>query len=204
MQRLLTLETRRESQKTIILTIFASFPVTALYLCLGTLLFVFYKQNPGLPLPANADSILSHFTVHVLPAGLKGLVLTAVVLASIDSPLSSLSSSFVTDIYKPLIKKDGDEKHYLLVSRLSVACFGLLLAVIAWLCAAGSGRMLWLAFKINGVTAGSLLGVFLLGLLTKRVANRVNVVAMVFSAALAGLTLYLSEKASPPSAGAGS
>lgn len=198
MQRLLTLETRRESQKAIISTIFASFPITALYLLIGTLLFVFYQQNPGLPLPENPDKILSHFTVHVLPAGLKGLVLVAVVMASIDSPLSSLSSSFVTDIYRPLIRKDAGEAHYLLVSRVSVLAFGLLLAVIAWLCAAGSGRMLWLAFKINGVTAGSLLGVFLLGLLTKRAANKGNVLAMFSSAVLAGLTLYLSEKGLAP------
>jgi SSS family transporter len=198
MQRLLTLETRRESQKTIIATIFASFPVTALYLGIGTLLFVFYKQHPALPLPANADNILSHFTVHVLPAGIKGLVLTAVVMASIDSPLSSLSSSFVTDIYRPLIRTNGSERHYLFISRLSVLCFGLLLAAIAWLCAAGSGRMLWLAFKINGVTAGSLLGVFLLGLGTKRVANRSNVLAMFASAVLAAVVLYLSEKGCAP------
>ena len=198
MQRLLTLETRRESQKTLIATIFASVPLTALYLGIGTLLFVFYKQNPAMPLPANADKILSHFTVNVLPAGLKGLVLAAVVLASIDSPLSSLSSSFITDIYRPLIVKSADEKHYLFVSRLSVAAFGLLLAAIAWLCAAGSGRMLWLAFKVNGVTAGSLLGVFLLGLATKRVGNRGNVAAMLISASMAGVVLYLSEKGLAP------
>ena len=197
MQRLLTLETRKESQQTIVATIFASLPLTALYLGIGTLLFVFYKQHPALPLPANADKILSHFTVHVLPAGLKGLVLTAVVLASIDSPLSSLSSSFITDIYRPLIKKTAEERHYLFASRVSVVCFGLLLAGIAWLCAAGSGRMLWLAFKVNGVTAGSLLGVFLLGLLTKRAGNRGNVAAMLISAALAGFTLYLSEQGYP-------
>ncbi len=194
MQRLLTLETRRESQKTLIATIFTSFPLTWLYLGIGTLLFVFYRQNTGLPLPENADKILSHFTVTVLPSGLKGLVLTAVVLASIDSPLSSLSSSFITDIYRPLIRKDAPERHYLLMSRLSVLFFGLLLAALAWLCASGSGRMLWLAFKVNGVTAGSLLGVFLLGLLTKRAGNRGNVAAMVFSACLAGAVLYLSEK----------
>lgn len=194
MQRLLTLETRRESQKTLIYTIFTSLPLTWLYLALGTLLFVFYGQNPALPPPGNVDKILSHFTVHVLPAGMKGLVLTAVILASIDSPLSSLSSSFITDIYRPLIKKDGTERHYLFASRLSVACFGLLLAAIAWLCASGSGRMLWLAFKVNGVTAGSLLGVFLLGLLTRARSNRGNVAAMLISAAAAGSVLYLSEK----------
>ncbi len=198
MQRLLTLETRRESQKTIIATIFASLPVTWLYLGIGTLLFVFYRQHPALPLPANPDKILSDFTIHVLPAGLKGLVLTAIVMASIDSPLSSLSSSFITDIYRPLVRRDGTERHYLFASRVSVVVFGLLLAWIAWLCAGGSGRMLWLAFKINGVTAGSLLGVFLLGLMTKRAVNRGNVAAMCASSVLAGVVLYLSEKGVAP------
>lgn len=194
MQRLLTLETRRESQKTLILTIAASVPLTALYLIVGTLLYVFYQQNPGLPQPENADKILSHFTITVLPAGLKGLVLSAIVLASIDSPLSSLSSSFITDIYRPLIRKNGTEKHYLMMSRISVLVFGLLLAFIAWLCASGSGRMFWLAFKINGVTAGSLLGVFLFGLVTKCHGNKINVVSMMTSAFAAAVILYLSEK----------
>ncbi|MCR4820026.1 MAG: sodium/solute symporter [Elusimicrobiales bacterium] len=194
MQRLLTLETRKESQKTLILTIAASVPLTALYLLVGTLLYVFYQQNPGLPQPDNADKILSHFTIYVLPAGLKGLVLSAIVLASIDSPLSSLSSSFITDIYRPIIKKNADEKHYLLASRISVLSFGILLAVIAWLCASGSGRMFWLAFKINGVTAGSLLGVFLFGLLTKMRGNKLNVASMLISALSSAIILWLSEK----------
>ncbi|MBI4801969.1 MAG: sodium/solute symporter [Elusimicrobia bacterium] len=192
MQRLLTLETRRDSQKTIIATIFATIPLLALYLSVGTLLFVFYSQNPSLPLPDNPDKILSHFTVQVLPAGLKGIVLMAVVMASIDSPLSSLSSSFITDIYRPLLKKDGTEKHYLLASRFSVAAFGIALAFIAYSCRNAQG-MLWLAYKVNGVTAGSLLGVFLLGLLTRARSNRGNVAAMFISAGAAGLALYLSE-----------
>jgi len=193
MQRLLTRETRRASQRTIIYTIFATIPLLVLYLAVGTLLFVFYSQNPSLPLPDNSDKILSHFTVQVLPAGLKGVVLMAIIMASIDSPLSSLSSSFVTDIYRPLLRKDAGERHYLLVSRISVAVFGLLLASIAFSCRNAEG-MLWLAYKVNGVTAGSLLGVFLLGLLTGRRGNMGNVAAMFISAAAAGVMLYLSEK----------
>ena len=192
MQRLLTLETRQDSQKTIIATIFLTIPLLALYLSVGTLLFVFYSQNPALPLPDNSDKILSHFTAYVLPVGLKGIVLMAVIMASIDSPLSSLSSSFITDIYRPLLKKNGTEKHYLLVSRLSVAAFGIALAFIAYSCRSAEG-MLWLAYKVNGVTAGSLLGVFLLGLLTSRRSNNGNVAAMFVSAAVAGAALYLSE-----------
>ena len=192
MQHLLTLETRKASQRTIITTIFATVPLLVLYLSIGTLLFVFYSQNPSLPQPDNSDKILSHFTVQVLPVGLKGVVLMAIVMASIDSPLSSLSSSFITDIYRPLIRKGASESHYLAVSRLSVAAFGLLLAGIAFSFRSAEG-MLWMAYKINGVTAGSLLGIFLLGLLTGRVSNRGNVAAMCASAGVAGLMLYLSE-----------
>jgi len=192
MQRLLTVKTRKSSQKAIISTIAAGLPLTCVYLAIGTLLFVFYTQNPNLKLPENTDKILSHFVINTLPYGLKGLVLSAIVLASIDSPLSSLSSSFVTDIYRPLINKHASERHYLWVSRLGVVGFGLLLAIMAYECRTFEG-ILWVAFKIIAVTGGSTLGVFLLGIITKRQGNMGNVVAMVVSAVAMGVLLYLSE-----------
>ena len=192
MQRLLTVRTRRSSQKALLGTIVAGVPLVFTYLSLGTLLFVFYRENPGLSQPDNADKILSHFTVHSLPMGLKGLVLSAIVLASIDSPLSSLSSSFVTDIYKPLINKAASERHYLWVSRGGVIGFGIILSLMAYGCQAFEG-ILWVALQVIAVTGGSLLGVFLLGLLTQRRANRANVVAMTASAVGMALLLYLSK-----------
>ena len=192
-QRLLTVQTRRSSQRALISTIVAAFPLVCLYLAVGTLLFAFYRQQPQLPLPEKTDAILSHFVVHSLPIGLKGLVLAAIVLASIDSPLSSLSSSFVTDIYRPLVNKFASERHCLWVSRTCVVGFGIALAVVAYLCRPLEG-LLWVAFKIIGVTGGSTLGVFLLGLLTKRTAKRANVVAMTLSAVAMGVLLVLSEK----------
>jgi len=192
MQRLLTVKTRRSSQRAILGTILAALPLVATYLALGTLLFVFYHQHPDLSLPDNSDKILSHFVVHILPTGLKGLVLAAIVLASIDSPLSSLSSSFVTDIYRPLIRRSASEKHYLWVSRAGVVAFGILLAGLAYLCRNLEG-ILWVAFEILAVTGGSTLGVFLLGLLTKRRCNRGNVVAMTVSAVAMAILLFLGE-----------
>jgi len=193
MQRLLTVETRRASQRTMIGTIFLGLPVTSLFLSIGTLLYVFYSINPALPLPDNTDKILSHFVVHQMPNGLKGLMLTAIVMASIDSPLASLTASFVTDIYRPVLRPGRTEKHYLAVSRAAIVVFGLLLALMAWSCRSFEG-MLWFAFKINVVTAGSLLGIFLLGLLTQRRSNRANTLAMVASALAMGVLLVLSEK----------
>ncbi len=193
MQRLLTVKTRKSSQKAIISTIAAALPMTCLYLAIGTLLYVFYQQHPSLPQPQNSDKILSHFVINSLPYGLKGLVLAAIILASIDSPLSSLSSSFVTDIYRPLINKTASERHYLWVSRIGVVGFGLILAAMAYQCRSFEG-ILWVAFKILAVTGGSTLGVFLLGLLTTRRGNWSNVVAMIVSALGMGVLLYLSEK----------
>ena len=100
-QRLLTVETRRESQRTMALTIPTSLFVLLIHLLVGAGLYVFYRQNPGLPLPEKIDKIFPHFIGHPMPPVMRGLLLSAIVLASIDSPLASLATSFVTDLYKP-------------------------------------------------------------------------------------------------------
>jgi solute:Na+ symporter, SSS family len=192
MQRLLTVETRRRSQLTLSLTPLGTLATLAIYLGLGAALFTFYVQHPLLPV-SRPDEILPHFIRQVMPAVLRGLMLSAIVLASIDSPLGSLSASFVTDIYRPLLARGRGERHYLLVSRVSVVGFGLVLGAIAHVFSAFD-NILWLAFKIAGVTFGSLLGVFLLGLLSRRrVADWANVLAMVLMALANLALLVLSE-----------
>jgi len=191
-QRLLTVKTRKLSQKTLVSTILTVIPIMSLYLAIGTLLFVFYQQHIEAAKPGEAKDVLSHFVAYSLPAGLKGLVLAAIIMASIDSPLSSLSASFVTDIYRPLIRKAASEKHYLFVSRVCVAAFGLILGAIALACEPVK-NILWFAFKIFSVTGGATLGVYLLGLLTKRKANRANIVAMIASTVCAAALLLLSN-----------
>ena len=193
MQRLLTVETRRESQKTMLLTPIGSFLVMILFLSIGACLYAFYAQHPGMALPVKLDKIFPHFIEQTMPPFMRGLMLSAIVMASIDSPLGSLTSSFVTDIYRPVLYKSGTERHYLFVSRVAVVIFGIILAFIAYFFSYFE-KFLWLAFKIGGVTYGSLLGVFLLGLLTKRRCNRVNVVAMTLAALSMLVLLILSEK----------
>ena len=174
MQRLLTVETRKESQKTMLSTPIGSFLVMFIFLFIGACLYTFYAQHPGVALPAQLDKIFPHFIEQQMPALMRGLMLAAIVMASIDSPLGSLTTSFVTDIYRPVLFRSGTERHYLFVSRVGVVVFGIILAFIAYVFSHFE-KFLWLAFKIGGVTYGSLLGVFLLGLLTKRQGNRVNV-----------------------------
>jgi SSS family solute:Na+ symporter len=191
MQRLLTVETRRESQRTLSLTPLGTLLTLAIYLAIGAGLFAYYAQRPGLALP-RPDEIFPFFIRSAMPEFLRGLMLSAIVLASIDSPLGSLAASFVTDVYRPLIVQDRPDQHYLRVSRAAVVGFGLLLAALAY----GFSffdRFLWLAFKIAGVTFGSLLGVFLLGLVTRVRANRANVAAMVVMALVNLALLVMAE-----------
>jgi SSS family transporter len=193
MQRLLTVETRKESQKTMLFTPIGSFLVMTIFLLIGACLYAFYVQNPGMLLPDKLDKIFPHFIEQTMPPVMRGLMLAAIVMASIDSPLSSLTSSFVTDIYRPVIFRSGTERHYLFMARVCVVIFGIILGFTAFFFSYFD-KFLWLAFKIGGVTYGSLLGVFLLGLLTTRRGNRVNVVAMVLSALGMLVLLILSEK----------
>ena len=192
MQRLLTVETRKESQWTLALTPIGTLLTLAIYLSLGASLYTFYAQNPALPV-SRPDEILPHYVQQMMPPVLRGLMLSAIVLASIDSPLGSLSASFVTDIYRPLLVRDRSERHYLIVSRISVVIFGVILGVIAY-AFSFFDKILWLAFKIAGVTFGSLLGVFLLGLLSRRpVRDGANVLAMIMMAVVNLVLLTLSE-----------
>jgi len=119
-------------------------------------------------------------------------MLSAIILASIDSPLSSLTSSFVIDIWKPISQKK-DEKYLLKISRIFIVIFGIILAIIAYMCKEIEG-MLWLAFKINGLTAGSLLGIFLFGIFTKRKSDKENIISMITAFLLCLTILILSEK----------
>jgi Na+/proline symporter len=160
-------------------------------------LYSFYATHPALPLPAKLDKIFPHFIGNSMPVLLRGLLLGMIALASMDTPLASLTTSFVTDIYKPLIRKDVNEEHYLFVSRVCVGVFAIVLAGIAY----GFSfyqKFLWLAFKIGGVTFGSLLGVFLLGFLTKRPANRANILGMTLMAVVNAVLLVLSEMGKIP------
>src|SRR6266508_2449061 len=191
MQRLLTVETRKDSQRTLSLTPLGTLVTLVIYLAIGAWLYTYYAQHPAQALP-RPDEIFPFFIRSAMPELLRGLMLSAIVLASIDSPLGSLAASFVTDIYRPILVRGRPDRHYLFVSRLAVVVFGLILAALAW----GFSffdKILWLAFKIAGVTFGSLLGVFLLGLVTRLRANRANVAAMVIMA-LVNLALLVAAE----------
>ena len=182
-QRMLTCRKPSLAKRGLILTGLIDFPVVFTFLLIGLALYAFNSTSGFAAGLEDNDHVFPKFIITYLPLGLKGLLLAAVfaaAMSSLDSALSALSSSAVVDLYKAYIKPGAPDRHYLAVSRLFVVVFAAVLVVIAYICR-DLGGVLVLAFKIVSFTYGGLLGVFLLGLLTKRGGNVTNIIAMVSS-----------------------
>jgi len=118
--------------------------------------------------------------------------LFAVAMSCVDSTLGSLSSAFVVDFYKPFVRPGQSDEHYLKACRWAVLIFGVLICAVAWY-VRDKQDMLWLALQVAAIPGGALLGVFLLGLLTKnKGSDRGNAIAMLTSAIYSSIMLYLS------------
>ncbi len=191
-QRMLTCKDLRQSQRSLIFNLFAGFPIPVLFLSIGTLLYLYYAGGAGPQPPADLkpDRIFPHFIAHALPhnVGLRGLLVTAILAASMSSlasAIGALSSSAVTDIYRPWFGAKASEQHHLRVARISTFLFGAALATVAFIFNLTSKALLWEALQWVGMVFGAMLGVFLLGVLTKtRGSDRFNLWIMLSSVAV--------------------
>jgi solute:Na+ symporter, SSS family len=199
-QRMLTCKDAGKARRSVILSGFVGLPITAMFLFVGIGLYVYYTTKyAGGPLPwaASGDTrlVLPHFIGHVLPHGLRGLLVAALfatAMSCVDSTLGALSSAAVVDLYKPFIAPGKSDAHYLKVCRIAVIVFGILVCAVAWY-VRDKQDMLWLALQVAAIPGGALLGVFLLGLLTKtRGSDRGNMIAMLTSAVYSSILLYMS------------
>ena len=174
-QRLLAARNRRESQAALLSSGLLILLQFTLFLVVGVVLFAFYKHFPP-PNPfARADQIFPTFVVTQLPRGLAGLLIAAIIaaaMANLSAAFNSLASSSVVDFYKPFVRPNAGEKHYLAVSRAVTLGWGAVLVVIALVAQHLHRSVLELALTIASVPYGSMLGIFLLGVLTKRANSR--------------------------------
>lgn len=138
-QRMLTCRSLKQSQRALILTGIIDFPIVITYLLIGTGLFCVYEvvgHNLPAAFSSDPDNIFPYFIMTALPAGVRGLLIASVfaaAMSSLDSAINALSSSAVMDIYRPFIRPNASEKHYLAASRVFVALFCLLLIAAALL-----------------------------------------------------------------------
>lgn len=204
-QRMLTCRELGQARRSIVLSGFVAIPVSALFLLIGVGLFAYYQQNPdaGLPMElvnglnqVDSDKVFPHFISTVLPNGLQGLLLCGVLAAamsSLDSAMAALSSSIVVDLYQPLLPKKTTPNQQVWAARIFMGFVAIALVAIAWSLQHG-GQFIWLALKVAGVTYSGLLGVFLVGLLSRRGSDRWNIGAMAIGSGATATLLLLSEK----------
>ncbi|MEO8659984.1 MAG: sodium:solute symporter [Bryobacteraceae bacterium] len=192
-QRLLAARSERDSR----LALFGSWLVVFfqffLFLVIGATLFVYYGDN-NLVAPHPPDRIYPQFIWKFLPPGIAGLVIAAILAAAmsnLSAALNSLSSTSIMDFYKPMMQRAGREKseaHYVALAKWITVVWGAILFGVG-LVARHWGSVLEAGLSIASILYGGLLGIFLLGMLTKRVGERAAMVAMV-----AGLTVMLYVK----------
>ena len=193
-QRLLAAKTEGQSRAALFSSWIIIFFQFALFLFIGVLLFVHYS-DAGLPAPQPADSIYPRFIWDSLPAGVAGLLIAAILAAgmsNLSAALNALSSTTVMDFYKPFVMRRDptrSDAHFLRVARWVTVAWGAVLFLVG-LVARHVGSVLEAGLTIASILYGSLLGVFLLGLLTKRVHQTSAMIAMI-----AGLLLMIYVRA---------
>ncbi|HYM10685.1 MAG TPA: sodium:solute symporter [Bryobacterales bacterium] len=182
-QRLLSARNERESKIALLASgVVIVFQFT-LFLLIGVLLYVFHLQT-GRPAPQPLDRVYPAFIWNYLPVGAAGVIVAAILAAAmsnLSAALNSLASTTIMDFYKPLFGAAGrghgghSEDHYLRLSRRATIVWGLVLLGIALL-ARHWGSVLEAGLAVISITIGALLGVFLLGVLTRR-ANQPGAIA---------------------------
>ena len=170
-QRLLSARSLRDAQKALIGSGFVVFAQFTLFLLVGIGLWVFYQGRTF----ATPDAIFPTFIIERMPPGLLGLILAAIVAATMSThsaTINSLAAASTHDIYLPLTKRRADDPRTLRVGKLFALAWGVVLTGGALLYPEQGTPVVVIALSIASYTYGGLLGGFFLGLLWRRAVQR--------------------------------
>jgi len=144
----------------------------------GVMLFVYYRvpsASFGTP-----DRIFPTFIVSRMPHGISGLLIAAILAAAmsnLSAALNALASTSVIDFYLQRYPQ-MDERRRVRLSRFMTLFWALVLFGLAVLSLHRVGRVVEVGLQIASVAYGALLGVFLLGVLTRRANQNGAMVGM--------------------------
>jgi solute:Na+ symporter, SSS family len=192
-QRLLAARNQRQSVTALLSSGIAIFFQLALFLIVGVMLWAYY-QLPSATF-GKADYIYPKFIVTRLPHGISGLLIAAILAAAmsnLSAALNSLSSSSMMDFYLRRCPQT-DDRTQLRLSRVSTFFWAVLLFALAVLSLHKVARVIEVGLTIASVAYGALLGVFLLGVLTKRANQTGSMIGMLFGFCVE-LYLWLGTK----------
>jgi SSS family transporter len=176
-QRLLASENLRDARKALIGSGIAVILQFGLFLVIGLGLHAFYAGRTF----ATPDEIFPKFIVEVMPPGLTGLVIAAILAAAmstVSGSLNSLAAATTHDIYLPLTGRRADDPGLLRTGKLFTAAWAVVLIGGAMLYRAQGTPVVTVALSIASFTYGGLLGGFFLALLWRRAVQRDAILGM--------------------------
>ncbi|HEY9790620.1 MAG TPA: sodium:solute symporter [Candidatus Obscuribacterales bacterium] len=185
-QRMLTATDYKKSRLSLITSGLADLPIGFVFLTIGILLHWFYQLHHDPALPHKNTEIFAYFILTQMPVGLRGLLVAGIFatsMGSLSAALNALATSFTRDFYKGGDTTDNDEQAVAAARRFTFVFAGLMILVASgtayFVIMHPDSRIIPIVLGIFGYTYGSLLGVFLLGLLTKKRGSDVgNCIAM--------------------------
>jgi SSS family transporter len=166
-QRLLTTESLKKSKKALITSGVIVFIQFAMFLFIGSLLFVFFNGEA-----MKSDEVFPKFIIHQMPSGISGIIiagLLAAAMSTLSGSISALSSTLVGDVYKPYFGKNKSETQMLNVSRVVALIWSAVLVLSAFIFMGSDKAVVELGLSIASFTYGGLLGTFLLGIFFSKV-----------------------------------
>ena len=187
-QRMLAARNLRDSQMALLSSGVIVFLQFTLFLLIGAGLFVYYDGHAPI---ASPDRIFPNFIVHEMPVGISGLMIAAILAAAmsnLSASLNSLAATSMIDLYLP--RHPGlEEQQRIRLSRFMTVGWSVVLFVLALLSRRG-GHVVEIGLSIASVLSGAMLGVFLLGTLSRRATENGAMVGMLAGVAI-NLLLWL-------------
>jgi SSS family transporter len=176
-QRLLASARLEDARKALIGSGIAVIAQFALFLFIGLGLWAFYDARTF----AKPDEIFPTFIVEVMPPGLTGLVIAAILAAAmstVSSSLNSLAAATTHDIYLPLTRRDPTEPGVFRMAKIFTLMWAVILIGAALMYRAQGTPVVVVALSIASFTYGGLLGGFFLGMLSRRAVQRDAILGM--------------------------
>lgn len=175
-QRYHTASSSKQASKSVWLCVAMYVPASLLFFIIGTSLYAYYNVHPELFDPTKikaADEALPHFMVTKVPTGLVGLIVAALLSAAMSTISSNMNASatvFTMDIYKKYFKPGINDKQQLYILHIATVVFGLI-GLGTGLAMIGAKSLLDTWWELSGIFAGGMLGLFLLGLISRQTKN---------------------------------
>jgi SSS family transporter len=176
-QRLLAAPSVKGARKALIGSGVAVIFQFLLFLMIGVGLFAYYRAREF----ASPDAIFPSFIVDVMPPGLTGLVVAAILAAAmstVSGSLNSLSAATTHDIYLPVTKRSADDPRVLKMGKIFTLIWAVILIGGALLYHQEGTPVVVVALSIASFTYGGLLGGFGLALLWPRAIQRDAITGM--------------------------